>query len=293
MREKRGKKRKLLGRMAYILGVVFLVGYVLGSPPWVGASYTRSYDDPTTMQRSGTFGLRELETNAPLWDPPRAQSSSIQSTLRLPWQSAESRYHVEISSMAVAWRIAIGMVVLGLLLRFWNGISARNEPDRFVNLAWSCSLGIAISLLGLLIFGAFTAGYGLTDAIVVGGIASGGALGLVYGTLVFRRERTRPSLFTVTQLAWFAVGLFAASMIMMAVGGTSNFLGNHLAELTMLGTRAPSEGSSFVRVVEGIGIAIFGVAAAWLAAWSRMPRGLVAGLWIGSLLLGGAFALSF
>ena len=172
-RKERGRKRRLLGRIAYLLGVGLVVSYVIFFPPWVGNLYMPAYDGSEGYQWGGTFGLRDDEMKSPIWDRPHAHSPDIHATVRWPWQAPSSRAHVELSTFGIAWRIATGMVLLGLGLRIWNGITAGNRSDHFVDLAWSVSLGTAISILGLVVYGGFTAGYGLTDAVVVGGLSSG------------------------------------------------------------------------------------------------------------------------
>lgn len=286
----RGKKRRLFGRLAYVVGVVSLVGYVIAFPPWV---YMPAYDQPGAYQWGGTYGLLDAELDAPIWNPPRAHSPGINPTVRWPWQAATAREHVELSTFGIAWRIAIGMVFLGLALRVWNGISARNSRDRFVNMAWSVALGVSISILGLMVYGAFTPGYGLTDAVVVGGLAAGAVFGLAYGAVTFRDQHVHRSLFTVTQLGWFAVGLAGSLVIMMVAGNVAHAFRGDPNGVTELGTSAFAGNQTLINMATGVGIAVSGLAVSWIAAWSRMPRGLTLGVFVGALLLGAMCAFSF
>jgi hypothetical protein len=287
--EGRGSKRRLLGRFAYLLGVVSLLGYLIVLPPWVGNSYMPAYDNPDTYQWHGTFGLRDSELNSPIWNPPRAHSAEINPIVRWPWQAATARAHVELSTFNLAWRIAVGMVLLGLVLRVWNGITARNRRDRFVDMAWSVSLGTAISILGLMVYGAFTAGYGLTDAVVVGGLSAGALFGLFYGAVTFRPHRVHRSLFSVTELAWFALGLAGSLVIMMVAGNVAHeFRGDPIGV-----TSAYAGDQTLINMVTGVVIGLSGLAVSWVFAWFRMPRGLVIGMFVGALLLGAMLAFSF
>lgn len=251
------------------------------------------YDRPHSYRRSGTIGLRNEGMVTPIWDPPSPSGVGIEATPRWPWQFADSRYHIEISTMAIAWRVAIGLILLGIALRLWNAVTARNQRDRFVTMAWSCSIGTLISILGLMVFGAFTAGYGLIDSIVVGALSAGIVFGLVYGRLTFQKEPVRRSWLTVTQFAWFALGLFVAAILMIVAGNVaSNFRGPSQG-VTVLGTANYMHSQTLVNVCTGVGVAVTGIAIAWWVAWMRWPRGLVAGIGIGAILLGIAFALSF
>lgn len=279
--------------MTYLLGVLLLAGYVIAFPPWVGNSYKSANEQTGAYTRNGTFGLRQTEMDSPIWDPPHADSSSINSTVRWPWQAATARHHVELSTMGIAWRIAKWLFLFGLALKIWNGISARNSRDRFVDMAWSASLGTAISILGLIVYGGFTAGYGLTDAVVVGGLLAGGLLGIAYGAFTFRTDRARPSLFTVTQLAWFVLGLIVSAVIAYMIGNLAFMIRGDPIGVTELGTSAYAGKQALINIVAGVAVAISGLVVSRVLAWSSMPRGLVVGVLVGALAIGAMFAFSF
>ncbi len=293
IRAARGFKRRLLGRLAYILGVVLLVGNVIMFPPWEGISYQPDHDQPENYHRSGKFGLRNDDLDSPIWHPPRAHSPGIRPTMRWPWQSPSAREHVELSTMIISWRIAKWLFMLGLALKLWNGISARNRRDRFVDMAWSMSLGTAISILVLTIYGGFTAGYGLTDVVVVRGLSVGALLGLAYGAITFRTRRAPRSLFTVTEFAWFALGLGSSLVIMMTIGYFAEAIRGDRAGVIELGIPGFAGEQTVINVGTGVVVAVTGLVASWILAWWRMPRGLVIGVCVGALLLGAACAFSF
>lgn len=289
----RGRKRRFVGRLAYFLGVLSLVIYVIVFPSWTGTSYMPAFDSPNAYQSNGTFGLVDSELDAPIWNPPHAHRPDLDATVRWPWQAVSGPAHIEMSTFNIAWRFAIGMVLLGLALRVWNGISARNRRDRFVDMAWSVSLGTGISILGLMIFGVFTMGFGLTDSIVVGGLSAGALSGLCYGAVTFRAQHVSRSLFSVSQLAWFAVGLAGSTVIMIVAGNLAQMFRGDPMGVIDLGASGYAGSQALIDVVTGMGIAVSGLLMSWLFAWSRMPRGLVTGMFVGALLLGALYAFSF
>ena len=108
--------------------------------------------------------------------------------------------------------------------------------------------------------------------------------------MTFRATRKRRSLLTVTQLAWFVLGLIGSIAILFVMGSlASGFRGNPIG-VTELGTSAFVGGQTVINVVTGFGIATAGWLMSRILTWLRMPRGLGLGMLAGSLMWGVIFA---
>lgn len=224
----RGKKRRMVGRLAYLLGVALLIGYSI-----------------------------ELTGQA-------------------------------ISTFELAWRFSIGLILLGIGLRIWTRISSGPSRDRFVDLTWSTSLGIAVSIIGLVVIGVSTAGNGLTPSTVVTAITVGAFLGFAFGVISFQPDASGQSAWTFTQLVWFAAGLGVSALIMALAGKAVFLLKNFSTAITALEIEP-----SMAQLLTGVAVVLTGWIISWFSARHKMPRGLVAGVFIGATLLGASCVFAF
>ena len=135
---------------------------------------------------------------------------------------------------------------------------------------------------------AFTSGFGLTDGVVVGGLASGALLGLVFGAITYRSERPYKSALTLTQLFWFTIGLAVSTGITAAAGFVALLF---RTEPGMIGY-GPSPADVVINIITGVCIVAAGWGLAWLSRHYKSPRGIAFGLFIGAGLLGILYALS-
>jgi hypothetical protein len=216
--------------------------------------------------------------------------------------------------------LSLGAIVLGAVLRGADWLSRVRRPDLLVSVAWTVSLSSVIAWICIFAIAAFTAGYGLTDEMIVSVLALGGFAGIAYGLASFWYQHSsgtvtprsiKPTVQDSTEvgiptaqtpirsraastgagLFWFTIGVLSAGCLTLAGGWLASFFRGPVAGTTVLGTTRYALDQTPVNAITGLSISVMGWILGVVVFRFRARRALAVGLILGTTLLGVTFAL--
>lgn len=200
-------------------------------------------------------------------------------------------------------RIAVGMVVLGILLRVIVAVIPSKKPDLFVSAAYSISLSLIIALICLIMLGVFSSGFALTYPVICGVLSGGILVGFRYALVSWNRRGTKAptpqgnaepetdSAISPRCGGWgnglfgFTLGVIASILITFFVFYlTQGFYGPTLG-VTELGTPRYQNDPTPIYIATGLAIMGVGWTLGITSFWLRF-RAFAAGLIVSTTILG-------